>query len=146
MKITETKALHMHGVAEYMYKHAEEYDLDKDEMYLLGWVHDIGYIYGKDGHEYKGAELLGLDSYYGSIVRYHGYTPSQYIEEFGILESDIPNELILLWDADMMIDHDGKEVGYDKRLNGIIERYGKDSRPYKVCLEIIKFLLNRKKV
>ena len=59
MQISQERIAHMHGVAEWMYTHAEEYGCEnKDEMYLLGLIHDIGYLYGsKEDHEQKGAEL-----------------------------------------------------------------------------------------
>ena len=38
----------MHGVAEYMYAHAEDRGLNKDSMYLLGLLHDIGYVNKKN--------------------------------------------------------------------------------------------------
>ncbi|MBR0384343.1 MAG: HD domain-containing protein [Eubacteriaceae bacterium] len=55
-RISEERIRHMHGVAEFMYKRAKDYKLDAEEMYLLGLLHDIGYIQGfEEGH----GELLG---------------------------------------------------------------------------------------
>lgn len=70
MQISNERIAHMHGVAEWMYEHAVEYGCEnKDEMYFLGLIHDIGYLYGsKEEHEQKSAELLGLDTYYGRLV------------------------------------------------------------------------------
>lgn len=52
--ITEGRIHHMHGVAEFMYNHAQEHKLMPDQMYFLGLIHDIGYINGKSGHEASG--------------------------------------------------------------------------------------------
>ncbi len=144
MLIPDERIAHMHGVAEWMYEHAEEYGLqNKDEMYILGLLHDIGYIYGKADHEQKGAELLGLDTYYGRFINYHGLTPQEYMACHGCLDSEIPNEMILLWTADMMVDMSGKAVGFKTRLEGIREKYGVDSHPYYVCRETMIWLENR---
>ncbi len=148
MQITNERIAHMHGVAEWMYEHAEEYGCEnKDEMYLLGLVHDIGYLYGnKEEHEQKGAELLGLDTYYGRFVRNHGLTPQEYIERYGCFNSEIPNEMILLWTADMMVDSKGNTVGFKARLDDIANRYGADSEIHDRCWETIFWLENRKAI
>lgn len=148
MQISDNRILHMHGVAEWMYEHAEEYGLsNKDEMYLLGLVHDIGYLYGdKASHEQNGGELLGLDSYYGKFVAAHGLTPCQYMERYSCLSSEIPKEMILLWTADMTIDLTGQPVGFKKRLEDIKERHGEDSDAYRICKETMLWLENRKAI
>ena len=148
MLITNERIAHMHGVAEWMYKHAEEYGCEnKDEMYLLGLIHDIGYIYGnKEEHEQKGAELLGLNTYYGKFVQAHGLTPREYMNCNGCFEYEIPNEMILLWTADMMVDSMGNVVGFKARLDDIEKRYGIDSESYRICKEIMLWLENRKAI
>ena len=148
MLITNERMAHMHGVAEWMYEHAEEYDCEnKDEMYLLGLIHDIGYIYGnKEEHEQKGAELLGLNTYYGKFVQAHGLTPQEYMDCNGCFDSEIPNEMILLWTADMMVDSKGNVVGFKARLDDIEQRYGIDSESYRICKEIMLWLENRKAI
>ena len=148
MLITNERMAHMHGVAEWMYEHAEEYGCEnKDEMYLLGLIHDIGYIYGnKEEHEQKGAELLGLNTYYGKFVQAHGLTPQEYMDCNGCFDSEIPNEMILLWTADMMVDSKGNIVGFKTRLDDIEKRYGIDSESYRICKEIMLWLENRKAI
>lgn len=148
MLITNERIAHMHGVAEWMYEHAEEYGCEnKDEMYLLGLIHDIGYIYGnKEEHEQKGAELLGLNTYYGKFVQAHGLTPQEYMDCNGCFDSEIPNEMILLWTADMMVDSKGNVVGFKARLDDIEKRYGINSESYSICKEIMLWLENRKAI
>lgn len=140
MRIQCDRVLHMHGVAEYMYANAARYDLDPANMYLLGYLHDIGYLFGKEEHELKGAELVGLDSFYGKLIAAHGLTPRQFAEYSETNEKKIPAEMILLWEADMMVDLTGEAVGYEKRLEGIAERHGKESRVYRRCYETIDWL------
>lgn len=146
MQITNERMAHMHGVAEWMYEHAEEYGCEnKDEMYFLGLIHDIGYLYGsKEEHEQKGAELLGLDTYYGRFVQAHGLTPQEYMDCHGCFGSEIPNEMVLLWTADMMVDLNGNAVGFKARLDDIGNRHGIDSEPYRICKETMLWLENRK--
>ena len=131
---------HMYGCAEYMYNHALEYGLNPDAMYLIGLVHDIGYIHGKLDHEYTGAGIHGITDDVAKIIQSHGTTPKDYAESHGIFEFEIPKELVLLWDADMHINDFGEDVGYDGRLMRIVEKYGKHSHPYWVCHETIEWL------
>ena len=144
MLISKERIAHMHGVAEYMYEHSEEFGCEnKDEMYLLGLIHDIGYLYGsKEEHEQKGAELIGIDSYYGKFIQSHGLTPQEYMDCNCCFASEIPNELVLLWTADMSVDMSGEDVGFQKRLEDIKNRYGLDSEPYRICKETISWLTN----
>ena len=66
--IDGNRLLHILGVAEYMYTKATDYNLDPDEMYLIGILHDIGFIndYGliigleRKGFSNPGALLLRL--------------------------------------------------------------------------------------
>ena len=144
MQISKERMAHMHGVAEYMYKHAEDFGLEnKDEMYLLGLLHDIGYLYGsKEEHEQRGAELLD-DYKYVNFVQAHGLTPQEYKACYGYFDYEIPKEMLLLWTADMMIDLTGEEVGFEERLKGMEQECGLDSDAYRICKEIIDYLKNR---
>lgn len=147
-RISDERIAHMHGVAEWMYSHAHEFGCEeiKDEMYLLGLVHDIGYIYGHNDHEQRGAELLGEDSYYGKIVKAHGLTPQEYKDQNNCFDTEIPNEVVALWAADLMIDVDGKEVGFAERAKNIAVRYGADSPEFLKTKEKILWLENRKAI
>lgn len=140
-RITDDRIKHMHGVAEYMYAHAREYGLDPELMYILGLNHDIGYMNGKEGHEKEGGALMALSGYiYDDCIRWHGCTPSEWVDAHVPGVDFIPLELALLWEADMHVDLTGEDVGYDKRLKGVAKRYGKSSHAYKVCAETIKWL------
>ena len=153
IEIEKSRILHMHGVAELMYKIFNKFscsNITKDEAYFLGLVHDIGYLYGKDGHEITGGHLLFGMSNFGVLnkmsdyVKYHELTPREYMEVNNCSASEIPNEMILLWYANMCIESDGElageEVGFDKRLESIKENYGEDSDYYKSSKETIDWL------
>ena len=144
--ISNERLAHMVGVAEYMYTNASKYNLDSEKMYVLGLLHDIGYISGdKNGHEEYGAELLkncfpSSESNFLKIIEIHDITPQEYMEINNCKKDDIPKELLLLLESDMMVDLSGEAVGFDKRLEAIKNHYGEDSSPYRICYETIKWL------
>lgn len=141
MKIRENKIAHIHRVAEYMYKHANEYGLSPEEMYILGLLHDIGYLKGATNHAVNGSELLQSVGYnLHDIVMWHGKTPAMYME--AETTSEIPNELILLWIADLTIGPDGSELGFSERLEDVSNRYGVNSTQYKNAKETVDWLVS----
>ena len=78
-----------------------------------------------------GGNLLRNSNYkYWKEVYYHGIPNSEYKS----LYLDILNR------ADMMIDKYGNDVGFDKRLDDIKNRYGEDSIQYINCFKIINEL------
>ena len=145
MRISEGRIAHMHGVAEWMYEHAEEFGCpDRERMYLLGLLHDIGYLYQDVAHEERGAELVGQDSAVGQLIAAHGMMPDEYMARHLCSEEDIPKELILLWAADMSVDITGRAVGFTARLQDIRERHGEESKAYQSCLRKVRWLEGRK--
>lgn len=136
--ISGDRIAHMHGVAEYMRVHAEEHGLPKNEMYLLGLLHDIGYLLGKEEHEKNGADFLtenGFPLKYVSSIRMHGKSLND-----PIVDGHWSAETLLLIEADLHVDLSGENVGYDKRLEGIAKRHGKDSKAYCICAENVEWL------
>lgn len=147
MKISEDRIKHMHGVAEYMYKNASKYNLNPEEMYILGLLHDIGYLDGKPDHEVNGARLLEKEGYkHSSIVSWHGTTPLDYMRLRDCSIEDIPKELILLWEADLSVNSLGYEVSFNERLKDIGLRYGFDSIQYRLAKEKITWLMDYKEL
>lgn len=119
--ILRNKQAHMSAVAEYMFRNAERFGLDPYEMYTLGLLHDIGYLYGSFGHAKAGGTLLINQGYkYAMEIAYHGKFQDEY---------DSP-ALRLLNEADLMIDSNGNNVGFDGRLKDIGNRYGFQSENY----------------
>ncbi len=147
MKIHSNKLNHMRGVAEYMYRHAPEYGLEPEKAYVVGLLHDIGYINEEaakrengQNHEQYGAELLRRTfiprrSLECDVIAYHGTKPEDVPE--GIRDSRLMH---LLWEADMSIDKYGREVGFKGRLEDIGHRYGFDSEAYKTAKATVDFL------
>lgn len=132
--IPRERILHMHGVAEYMYKNAEKYNLDKTQMYVVGLLHDIGYLFGKENHPVTGSQLLkDLGFIYSDDISLHGDIPES---------PDISKVLRLLLEADMTVGKDGTIVGFEARLDDIGIRLGFDSEAYRISKETIDFLEN----
>ena len=102
------------------------------ELFLLGYLHDIGYQFGtNENHNIIGGNILKESNYkYWQEVYYHGVPNSEYKS----LYLDILNA------ADMMIDKYGNDVGFDKRLEDVKNRYGEDSIQYINCVKIINEL------
>lgn len=130
--LSQNKCLHSKSVADYMYEYADG-PLDyKEDMYLLGLIHDIGYIQGKaEGHAKYGGNILHRAGYkYWREVYYHGNVGMDYSSK----------ELDLLNSADLQIDYMGKRIGYDERLSDIKRRYGEESKQYKNAFQLMERL------
>ena len=126
---------HSYAVANKMIELGKEKSLSEielQELFLLGYLHDIGYEFGiNENHNVIGGNLLKGSNYkYWQEVYYHGIPNSEYKS----LYLDILNT------ADMMIDKYGNDVGFDKRLDDIKNRYGENSIQYKNCVKIINEL------
>ncbi len=145
--LPKERIAHMHGVAELMYKYYDKFDckyLTHTQIYMLGLNHDIGYVISKSGHEAFGAELFPFRSTMYECMYWHGTAPQEYMQIKECCKEDIPDELILLWWADLMVESSGKNagqiVGFQKRLENIKKRYGIDSGPYKICKDTTEWL------
>jgi len=126
---------HNYAVANKMIELGKEKSLSEielQELFLLGYLHDIGYEFGtNENHNSIGGNLLKESNYkYWQEVYYHGIPNSEYKS----LYLDILNT------ADMMIDKYGNDVGFDKRLEDIKSRYGEDSIQYVNCFKIVNEL------
>ncbi len=126
---------HSYAVANKMIELGKEKSLSEielQELFLLGYLHDIGYEFGtNENHNVIGGNLLKERNYkYWQEVYYHGIPNSEYKS----LYLDILNT------ADMMIDKYGNDVGFEKRLEDIKARYGKNSIQYKNCSKMISKL------
>ena len=124
--MNEDRLKHSIAVARKMVEIGKKYNLNEEqlqELFVLGYNHDIGYEYGNnENHRVIGANILKQNNYkYWQEVYYHGEIASAYHSVY----LDILNQ------ADMQVDKFGNDVGYDKRLEDIKTRYGEDSDIYK---------------
>lgn len=138
----EDRAKHSLAVAKKMVEIGKRKNLSQeklDELFMLGYVHDIGYQFLDEehtSHNEEGAKRLKEAGYkYWQEVKYHGYININYHSEY----LDILNE------ADMQIDKFGNDVGYDKRLEDIKNRYGEESRVYNVVKTLVSNLRAKEK-
>ena len=128
---------HSFAVARKMVEIGKKYKLTEEqlkELFLLGYLHDIGYEFGNnENHRIIGGNILRQSNYkYWQEVYYHGEIDCKYSS----LYLDILNK------ADMQIDKFGNDVGYDKRLEDIKNRYGKESVIYKKAEKLIYYINN----
>lgn len=108
-------------------------ELETKELFLLGYNHDIGYEFSEMGnsHNIIGGEILKENGYkYWKEVYYHGEINLEYQSIY----LDILNQ------ADMQIDKYGNDVGYEKRLEDIKQRYGENSNVYKKAYKLVRRL------
>ena len=111
---------HSLAVANKMIEIGKSLNLKESELqdlFVLGYNHDIGYDFcsNKLEHNIVGGEILKNNGYkYWKEVYYHGNPNSEYQSLF----------LKILNMADMQIDKYGIDVGFEKRLEDIKNRYG----------------------
>lgn len=138
--ITEDKIAHCKAVAEHMKKVARiqgKDDLTADIYYVVGLLHDIGYLRGRKEHEINGAVILkamGMKDEYVQTILNHGTNP------YTLKINEQTDILIALQDADMSVDKYGRDAGFKKRLEDIKLRYGADSEAYDTATKTVQFL------
>lgn len=134
--MNENRLKHSLAVARKMVTIAEQQQLPEEEIkncFIIGYNHDIGYEYATNGdkHNIIGGELLKSVGFaFWKEIYYHGEFDSEYSSKY----LDILNQ------ADMQIDKEGNDVGYEKRLEDIKSRYGEDSEVYMKCETLINRL------
>ena len=134
----EDKLNHCLAVSKKMVEIGKNNNLNEQELedlFLLGFNHDIGYGIGNiEDHCIKGGLLLKRNGYkYWQEVYYHGTPNCKYQSKF----------LTILNIADKSIDKYGNDVGFKKRLEDILTRYGNDSIQYKDAKLLIEELKNK---
>ena len=141
--ISENRLRHSIGVARKAYNLSKEMGYAEEfarRMFMLGYIHDIGYEFStkQEEHPAKSAELLSLLA--GGInnpitdnevnaIREHGQYPVHNTLEYKILNM-----------ADMLVNSKGEEVSVSQRLEDIKERYGEHSDQYLTACDICYFI------
>ena len=128
----EDRLRHSIAVARKMVEIAKSKNLSDEDIkncFIIGYNHDIGYEFTKNGNNHNtiGGEILRNNFKYWREIYYHGEINVEYKSQY----LDILNQ------ADMQIDKYGNDVGYDKRLEDIKSRYGEDSEVYNKCCKIV---------
>jgi len=137
MEITVDRMKHSLAVATKMKELAstnkEKYQVDPDDAFILGLLHDIGYEFSKEQKEHanKGGLVLKEQNYkYWREVFYHGIPQDEY---------DSPM-LRLLNYVDMITGPTGEYVTIQERIDDIAKRYGKGSWQEQEAIELLKLL------
>lgn len=136
MNIDSDRLKHSLAVARKMVeigKNKKLTEKELQELFVLGYNHDIGYEFSNNGinHNIIGGTILKNSGYkHWKGVYYHGEVNEKYNSLY----------LTILNKADMQIDKYGNDVGYDKRLQDIKNRYGEKSIVYINAEELIKKL------
>ena len=129
---------HSISVARKMVEIGKTYGLNGNELqelFILGFNHDIGYEFSFNGLKH---EAIG-----GNILKESGYKFWQEVYNYGNPNTSYSSlYLKILNMADMQIDKYGNDVGYKKRLKDIKNRYGDNSTPYLCSKKIIENLIN----
>ena len=112
--MNEDRLRHSIAVARKMVEIAKSKNLSDEDIkncFIIGYNHDIGYEFTKNGNNHNtiGGEILRNNFKYWREIYYHG----EINVEYKSLYLDILNQ------ADMQIDKYGNDVGYDKRLEDI---------------------------
>lgn len=140
--IGDDKLKHMCSVAELMYSRALALKGDlafAEDMYLLGFVHDLGYFIQGPGHPAAGASILERCGYcYSDHVRHHG--DGDLPDCFGDKNDNSRFAMNLLQWCDMSVMPDGTIVDMDTRLSDIEHRYGRSSKAFESAVEIAERL------
>ena len=130
---------HSFAVANKMVEIGKKYNLnesDLQDLFILGYNHDIGYnlCSNKIEHNIVGGEKLKDNKYkYWKEIYYHGNPDCEYQSLF----------LKILNMADMQIDKSGNDVGYEKRLEDIKNRYGINSIQFINAVKIVDNFANK---
>lgn len=104
------------------------------EMFVMGYLHDVGYQFAHDQaeHEELGGDLLrSLGFTYWAEIFHHGNPDSAYQS----------NELLALNLADMLTSKDGSATTIPARLEDIASRYGVESTQYVAAKKLAEVLV-----
>lgn len=132
---------HSIGVAKYMYEKAEDKNLDKYKMLILGLLHDIGKIEDEQSHDVFGFDILNntiSDKIILRAIRSHHTNPDMVCKMSG-MNCNTP-EYRLLIEAECCINEQGEQVSYDERLEEIKSLYGDNSDIYKNMCEQVDYI------
>ena len=135
--ITDQRLLHIINVARTAQKLAQKLRPEDDafmkNMFLLGFLHDIGYEFAPkpELHAEIGGKILQNAGYkYHDCVAQHGLTK----------DISFSDELYILNLADMLVNFDGHACTLKKRLQDIKKRYGEKSYQYQNSFTLIEKL------
>jgi putative nucleotidyltransferase with HDIG domain len=125
---TKDKAIHSLEVANFMRGRAEMLGLNPDDAWLIGYTHDIGYLYGSTKHGDTGCKIASKFS----------ETLGKYIASHDKFEPIKDNMEFLLRLADFVVDETGRYVGMIECMNSILRRRPNMSK--EKLMQFIKYI------
>lgn len=134
--ITENRMKHILGVARQCYNIAKIKGFNEEfckRMFMIGYVHDVGYEFSADIHGYEGEKLL-------ETIGVSSETVKLAVSNHGSVRESYSDELRILNMADMTVDSQGNVVTALDRITDIGNRYGFDSEVYKRAEELCSIL------
>lgn len=149
-RVQLTQLKHGGMVAEYMRVRAEDYGLDPQQAYVVGLLHDVGFVNGRQDHATTGSNILramGLSADFCEAIRLHEISPYKLsapvddvpVDElrslaevhFGEIHESIWDNpmLTLLLEADLRVNRYGSLIGFDRRKEALFRAFpDEDSR------------------
>lgn len=122
-----------HRVVEMAQRRGGYSEEELQELFLMGYLHDVGYEFVEDSSQHASAG--------GEVLKRCGFKYWQEIANHGIPECAYASpELDILNCADMHTSPVGEPISYEERLEGIQERYGAESSHYKNAAAVIQEL------
>ena len=143
--ITSNRLEHSIGVARKCYELAKtEYEMSEEQarkMFLMGFIHDMGYEFTEDSTQHPNVMGSIMDSV--SIKDWHEIL-------FAIQTHGKPQKFIgtpeqaILNEADLTVNHTGDSVSFEERCENIRHRYGNQSHQYHNSLQMVEALRDYK--
>lgn len=122
-----------HRVVEMAQRRGGYSEEELQELFLMGYLHDVGYEFVEDSSQHASAG--------GEVLKRCGFKYWREIANHGISECAYASpELDILNSADMHTSPVGEPISYEERLEGIQERYGAESSHYKNAAVVIQEL------
>lgn len=138
--ISETRMKHILGVARKCYALAKAEGFDEEKcrrMFMLGYLHDVGYEFADSRSEHAVVSVNLIDSI-GTIDRECIMSILHHGSMVEITEQS--DEWRILVTADMSVDYNGEDIEVSARLAGIRKHYGDNSRQYINSYNVCKYL------
>ena len=130
---------HTLGVANYMKENASSFGLDPEDMWVLGYLHDISnHMEASSKCDENSVILHKLGFRLAQYTSWCHESPIKYCKNF-IVELP-PTKLILLWKAMYSVNSEGEVVGYDELLKELKLKLGVLNVRYMVAAETVDWL------
>lgn len=143
--ISEDRLHHIIGVARKAYRIAKDMGYDEAfarKMFMIGWVHDVGYEFSKEQSEHAKVssemlhQLVCVNKIYDTSISLKTNHAIYYRGSYPAEAVDCNLEWKIINMADMLIDSKGNEVTASQRLDDIKNRYGEYSDQYLTACDI----------